>query len=202
MQKSTDLRFLKKILTDTEIEQVRSSSHPDAALWSFWACKEAAYKVIQKQTSDAASVPRRWSVGFQTPVNSAVGLQTLKKNYRDGAVWVPDFDAVYFRLFDFSSYLHCIATNAFGVMDNIMAHVDRMPDQESSAGVDPSWFVRLNLIRSLAAALHIPEEDLRVIRETKNGVLTPPRLFIAGIPSGIELSISHDGRYVAYAYLT
>ena len=202
VQKSTDSRFLKKILTDTEIEQVKNSSHPDELLWSFWACKEAAYKVIQKQTSNAAFVPRRWSVGFHTFVNSTVGLQTLRKNYRDGAVWVPDFDAVYFRLFNFPSYLHCIAADAAGALNHIMAYVDRMPDQESSAGADPSLFVRLRMIHSLAVALYIPEKDLQIIRDTENGGLTPPRLYISGVPSGIEISISHDGQYVAYAYMT
>lgn len=200
-QKSTDSRFLRKILTDTEIEQVRSSGDPDAALWSFWACKEAAYKVIQKQTSGAAFVPRRWSVCFQASVNSPVGLQTLKEDYRDGAVFVPGFDAVYVRLFPFFSYLHCIAVDAFCVMDNIIAHVDRMPDQETSGGADPSLFARVRLVRSLAAALQLPEEDMRIIRETKDGGLMPPRLYIAGVPSGIEISISHDGDYIAYAYI-
>jgi len=56
-----DSRFLKKILTDTEIKQVGRSDHPDMALWSIWTCKEAAYKVLKKQTGYAAFVPRRWS---------------------------------------------------------------------------------------------------------------------------------------------
>jgi hypothetical protein len=196
------LRFLKKILTDTEIEQVRSSDAQDEVLWSFWACKEAAYKVIQKQTSNATFVPRRWSVGFQTLLDSSVSLQTHKKNYRDGSVWVPGFDAVCFRLFYFSSYLHCIAADAYCAMENIVAGVERMPEQENAPGADPSVFVRLRMIHSLAAALRIPEEDLQIIRKTENGGLTPPRLYIAGVPSGMELSISHDGRYVAYAYMS
>jgi len=50
-----DSRFLKKTLTDEEIEIVNLSRNPDTALWSFWACKEAAYKVIKNLTMKTLS---------------------------------------------------------------------------------------------------------------------------------------------------
>ena len=62
--KSQDSRFLKKILTNAEIEFVQNAENPDAALWSLWACKETAYKVIKKSFPDAAFLPRRWQVTF------------------------------------------------------------------------------------------------------------------------------------------
>ena len=60
--KSRDSRFLKKILTDAEIEYVKNADGPDQALWSLWACKETAYKVIKKILPDIVFAPRQWQV--------------------------------------------------------------------------------------------------------------------------------------------
>jgi len=195
------LRFLRKILTDTEIEQVRNSCNPDTALWSFWACNEAAYKVIQKKTSGAAFVPRRWSVHYQARVDSPGGLPPAAGHYGDGEVVIANSDPVYLRLFTFPSYIHCLAADESRGIDQIMAHVDAIPERTGPQGTDPSLFVRMRLIRSLAGDLCRPEEDLRIIREKKKDGLGPPVLYIADAPSAIDLSISHDGRYVAYAYI-
>ncbi len=196
-----DLRFLKKILTDTEIEQVRCSGNPEAVLWSFWACKEAAYKVIRKKNSRAAFVPRRWSVRYQTSPDSHDGLYPLPEGCKDGEVAVCDSDKIYVRLFTFPSYVHCTATDTPESMDRIVAGVDWLPELENSRRADPSSFVRLRLSRRLADSLCLPEEIIRIVRKKKNDGLGPPLLYISGIQSAIDISISHDGRYVAYAYL-
>jgi phosphopantetheine--protein transferase-like protein len=200
IQKSTDSRFLKKILTDTEIEQVRSSSDPDAALWSFWACKEAAYKVMRKKTSGAAFVPRRWFVRYQADLNSSDGLHPWPNGYRDGEVIISPSDTVYIRLFSFPSYTHCLAADAPEAVSRIVARVDRLPEPENSQ-TDPSGYVRMKLIHCLAVALGLSEDDMRIVRETKSDGLGPPLLYISGVQSAIDLSISHDGCYVAYAYM-
>jgi len=44
----------KKILTDAEIEFVKNAERSDEALWSLWASKETAYKVINKTYPDTS----------------------------------------------------------------------------------------------------------------------------------------------------
>lgn len=196
-----DLRFLKKILTDTEIEQVRSSGDPDEALWSFWACKEAAYKVIQKKNGGAAFVPRRWSVRGQVPLNAFVDRKPSPNDYRKGEVMIPGSDPVYFHRFTCSSYVHCLAADVPGRINQIIARVDHVPGPALHQPADPSSLARTKLIRLLARELRCPENDLRIIREKNDGGLGPPILYVAGAASAVDLSISHDGQYVAYAYL-
>lgn len=198
-KKSTDLRFLKKILTDTEVEQVRNSCHPEAELWSFWACKEAAYKVIQKKNNGSAFVPRRWSVFYQTALNAPAD-PLLRNNYRDGEVAISGFENVHVRLFSFPAYLHCLAAETPDVVKQVVAGVDCLPDLENDQDADPSSFVRMRLIYRLAGDLFLPQKDMRIIREAKDGGLGAPLLYVAGLPSAIDISISHDERYVAYAY--
>ena len=89
MGKSGDSRFLKKILTDAEIEDVKNADNPDMALWSLWACKETAYKVIKKYLPDTAFVPRRWQTVFTKS----------QSKYSDGEVTIPEKCSVYIRLF-------------------------------------------------------------------------------------------------------
>jgi phosphopantetheinyl transferase (holo-ACP synthase) len=65
MKKSMDSRFLKKIITDEEIEIVNLAQNSDIALWSFWACKEVAYKVMKKSHNEDSLIPHRQSVNIR-----------------------------------------------------------------------------------------------------------------------------------------
>ena len=91
--KSKNSRFLKKILTDVEIEFIKNTERSEAALWSFWACKEAAYKVKIKSFPGIPFIPRRWQVVFNK----------LQSEYSDGEVIIPGKGSVYIRLFFESS---------------------------------------------------------------------------------------------------
>lgn len=213
MQKSTDLRFLKKILTDTEIEEVRCSDQPDAALWSLWACKEAAYKVIKKQTSDAAFVPHRWSVCLQRS-SSAIeqdGLHIARPHPEDenpsafaaGEVGLSDSRTIPFFLFSSTSYVHCLAADQSDVLDKAVWRVVALPDDLDEKGADPSAFARSRLACALSTALQIDQARIKISRmPRKRGELEPPAVYLDGIKMNIDISLSHDGQFVAYAYLT
>ena len=195
------MRFLKKILTDTEVEQVCCSGNPEAALWSFWACKEAAYKVVQKKDHHAAFLPGRWSVRYHDFQDLPEKHPSLQSDCREGEVVIPGSGNVYVHLFTFPSYVHCIASDTSEGVNRIVARVNRLPRPKNSLHTDPSLFVRSKLLRCLARHLRLPARDLKIVREPQTDGLGPPLLYIAGARSVIDLSISHDGCYVAYAYL-
>lgn len=197
-QKSTDLRFLKKILTDTEIDEVRNSRDPEAALWSFWTGKEAAYKVMRKKNSAAAFVPRRFAVRYSISRNVFSDFQFPHSDYQDGEVVISDTDTVYIRLFTFSTCVHCLAADVPEAMNKIVSGIDRITNQGDD---DLSDFVRQNLVRCLAANLNLPVRDMQIIRRKQGGEPGEPLLYIAGVASSIDLSISHDGCLAAYAYM-
>jgi hypothetical protein len=126
---------------------------------------------------------------------------SLQNDCREGEVVIPGSGNVYVRLFTFSSYVHCIASDTAEGLNRIVSRVDRLPGRESSLGTDPSLFVRSKLLRCLANHLYLPAGDVNIVREPQKDGLGPPLLYIAGVRSVIDLSISHDGYYVAYAYL-
>ena len=200
-RKSADSRLLKKILTDTEIDQTGYSADPEAVLWSFWAAKEAAYKVLLKKNGHAAFIPNRWSVRYRDFQGLYEGDFALRSGCREGEVMIPGAGRVFVRLFAFPSYLHCIASDSAGGMNHMIACVDQLPRQEEFLPADPSLFVRSCLLSNLAGHLQLPEGSMKIVRQPGKNGLGPPLLYIEGMESAMDLSISHDGNYVAYAYL-
>jgi hypothetical protein len=194
VKKSRDSRFLKKILTDEEIEIVNSAQNADSALWSFWACKEAAYKIIKKSHNEDSFIPRRWSVNIK--------LQSTKypSSYRKGHVTIPGRDAVYVRLFSHPSYVHCIGADSLSTLDHLSWGIDTLPLREDGRNDNPSLLARQCLVESLAGYLHLNASAIKIRRIKKEAVLQPPGVYIDGKRAAIDVSLSHDGRFIAYAF--
>jgi len=184
--KSRDSRFLKKILTDAEIEYIKNAASPDLALWSLWACKETAYKVVKKYLPDTAFVPRRWNVVFK--INQS--------GYAEGEVGIFGKGGVYFRLFSNSDYVHCVGTDNVAKLDKLVSSVDVLPEDESN----PSLFSRYCLAQNLAKHFSINFHQIKIKRTRQDGDLQPPRVYVDGRTMDIDVSLSHDGRFVAFVY--
>ena len=185
--KNRDSRFLKKILTNAEIEFVQNAGNPDTALWSFWASKETAYKVIKKFCPDTAFLPRQWQVIFNK----------TQSTYSDGEVIIPGKDRVYIRLFSNLQYVHCIGADALTALDKLIWSVDVLPEKEK---INPSLYLRYCLGQSLAKHFSLNFHHIKIKRTRENGELQPPRVYVSGRKTDIDISLSHDGRFVAYAY--
>jgi phosphopantetheine--protein transferase-like protein len=190
--KSRDSRFLKKILTNAEIEFVQNAKNPEAALWSRWSCKETAYKVIKKSCLNAAFLPRQWTVIFNKSAS----------RYSDGEVMIPGRDRVYIRLFSNSQYVHCVGTDCLAALDKLIWKVDVMPEEKDGKNIDPSIFSRNCLGQNLAQYFSLNFPDIKIKRIRSDGELQPPRVYVGGRKTDIEISLSHDGRFVAYAFIS
>jgi phosphopantetheinyl transferase (holo-ACP synthase) len=186
--RSRESRFLKKILTDAEIEFVRNAENSEETLWALWACKEATYKVKKKSFPDTAFIPRQWQVTFNN----------TKSTYSNGEVIIPGKGSVYVRLFSNLQYVHCVGADSIKALDNLIWSVDILPEEEE---INPSLFLRECLGKNLAKHLSLNFHDIKIKRTRKNGELQPPGVYISGRKTDIEISLSHDGRFVAYAFL-
>jgi len=184
--KSRDSRFLKKILTDAEIEFVRNAENPEAALWSLWACKETAYKVIKKSSPDIAFIPRRWQAVFAR----------FESECSEGEVIIPEEDGVYIRLFSNPDYIHCVGADGLAALNKLIWNVDILPEEET----DPSLFSRRCLAQSLAKNYSLNFHQIKIKRKRENAELQPPCVYIRGEKMDVDISLSHDGRFVAYAH--
>jgi len=141
--------------------------------------------VIKKTFPDAAFLPRQWQVTF--------GKTRSKKS--DGLVKVPDKGDVYIRLFSNPDYIHCVGTDKLTVPDKIICNVENLPGEKT----DPSLFSRLCLAQSLAKRFSLNLHQIKIKRTRTKGELRPPCVYIHGRKTDIDISLSHDGRFVAYA---
>lgn len=185
------MRFLKKILTNAEIEFVQSAENSDQALWSCWACKETAYKIIKKSCADATFLPRRWKVIIKNP----------KAACSDGEVKITDAETVYIRLFSHSRYVHCVGADSPADLDKLICKVEALPEKENEKRIDQSLFLRECLTRSLADFFRLNFSDIKINRIKEKNELRPPHVYINGKKSDVDISLSHDGQFIAYAFL-
>ena len=180
------MRYLEKILTDIEIKRVQSSTHPDQELWSCWACKEAAYKVIQKITSDAAFVPRRWSVCYQDSSSSKIWspIEASGKppfqNIISGVVIIPEIKEIPFYVESTLDYVHCVAADGYTALSQTIRQVHVLQADPPGAEEHPSMLVRLHLVRRLESLLQAAAGSIEIRRTEKNGDLQPPTVFHRG----------------------
>ena len=188
--KSRNSRFLKKILTNAEIEFVQNAKDPDATLWSYWACKETAYKVIKKSCLDAAFLPRQWTVIFNK----------IESTHLEGEVIIPRKNRVYIHLFSNPQYVHCVGSDNITALDKLIWSVDILPEGKDGKNIDPSFFSRNCLGQDLAQYFSLNFHNIKIKRARENGELQPPRVYVSGKKTNIDISLSHDGRFIAYAY--
>lgn len=192
VRKTLDLRFLKKILTSAEIEFVRSAKNPAAVLWSLWACKETAYKVMKKASADTAFLPSQWKVT----------ISETGRIYEQGEVIISASAGIFTRLFISEKYVHCIGTDDLRILDKIVWDVDIVPPPEARENVDPSLFVRDCLVRRVAGYFHLNYQHLEIRRVKNDGELQPPIIYYNEERYPVDVSLSHDGNFVAYSFIS
>jgi hypothetical protein len=188
--KSRDSRFLKKILTVAEIDFVQNAGNPDKALWSLWACKETAYKVKKKSCADAAFLPRWWTVIFKKAGSA----------YLDGEVKIPGAEAIYVRLFSHFRYVHCVGADHPADLDRLVCKAEVLPGQENEKIINSSSFARKRLALNIADFFRLNLNDIKINRVQDKSELRPPHIYIGGKKSDMDISLSHDGQFVAYAF--
>jgi phosphopantetheinyl transferase (holo-ACP synthase) len=169
-------RFVARVCDASERDALARAPHPKVLLWSFFAAKEAAYKVVAKLGPPPPFAHRRFVVAL-------------------------DLRSVSFGSFSFrlkieveATYVHAVATTDVEFPLHAVANVPEGAD----LGVEARGLLRTSIARRLGWR----ESDLAVVRppraESFDG-LAPPALLREGRPTGIDVSLSHDGRYVAFA---
>ncbi|HUH02657.1 MAG TPA: 4'-phosphopantetheinyl transferase superfamily protein [Kofleriaceae bacterium] len=169
-------RFVARVCGPAERDRVAAAADPAALLWSLFAVKEAAFKVVSKLRPGIAFAHRRFEVSED--------LRTVR------------YDDVVLRasVLNHGDYIHAVVL--LGEADCIHAV------REVNPGADSSAAARALLAASLAEELGCAPGDIAVQRTPLPGSWTgfaPPELMIRGAPAGRDISLSHDGRFVAFA---
>ncbi len=162
-------RFVARVCSESERALLARSAAPKVLLWSLFAAKEAAFKALSK-SGPLVFAHRRFVV--------SADLRSV--SYDKQVLWARvDLDG---------PCLHAIAWTD-----------DEMPVsgvEQISPGVDASAAARALLVRSLGGG------GLTVERAPLPGSWNgygPPKLFRDGLEVSLDISLSHDGRFVGFA---
>jgi hypothetical protein len=217
--KSGDRRFLDRVFSAREQRLIGTAELPDVLLWALWAAKEAAYKAVSRNDPTVCSIPRRYPVlldrekvravqcgaaGAVCPVapgdSYSVGLGLMGAAgdacRLTGRVLTPGGGGLALRIAVTDGCVHALAAGASEAFDHIVERVDFC--EEGGDTDDPSAFVRARLIREIAGRRHLPAEEIEIRKDPE--CPGAPRVFHRGLPLADEISLSHDGRFTAFAW--
>jgi phosphopantetheine--protein transferase-like protein len=211
-------RFVERVFSPKEQETIHASVDPDRMLWLHWAAKEAAYKVACKFLTHPVFTHSRFEVTLQRhPASCASGCdcqQTLPARVSYNGVVVA-----------LNILLSHVAVHAYGaaVADGTAGRPEEViagmaagePGAQRGLGslavsfsaaelrsihTRQSALVRLHAKAALARHLGLPPDRLQIIRPGSKGDWQPPRVFIDDQSADIDLSLSHHGAFVAWAF--
>lgn len=203
LEKIRDRRFLDRVFTDSErifIEQYQE--YGNDALWALWAAKESAYKALSKGTPDVPSTPRRYRVDFSVlapdGTKSSDG-QVQKIGPNKDSIWTgivkTPAENVFCQALLTPDYVHCLAVTGGCLQEKRMiSQVLKWNEQQ-----DPSVTLRRAAIQRIADTALLNPSAIEIKRHPTPKGLGPPRVFVHHQPSTIDISLSHDGRYGAFA---
>ncbi len=101
------------------------------------------------------------------------------------------------KVFVFQSHLHCIGTSGNPrILDTVLWGYHRMDHPPTC----PSAAVRTLALGHIARCLNLSAEDMEIRNDIHNYGTGPPMLYIKGERAPIDISLSHDERFVGYGF--
>jgi len=167
-------RFDARVFTREERALLSAAPDPERLRWSLWAAKEAAYKCLKKLAPETCFSPVRFAVQLEAGRVDCGGRRLRVALFAEG-------DA-----------LHAVATDAGDPEHAVLRVVAALPAGESLDA--SSRAVRVLAREAAAAQLGCQTDEIEVTREGRR-----PRLHRRGASVGIDLSLSHHGRFLAAA---
>jgi hypothetical protein len=199
--KSLDTRFIDRVFTLDEQEQIVNDGYPDVLLWGLWAGKETAYKILSKVYGHVTSAPRKYEVRKSVSEDN----HDNKSLFMSGVVRTP-YDPVSIRIYGEADYIHCIGvTGAEAMMNSVIWGIHKpepVKGEEYSYSPDAaSSEIRKVATKKMAIYCKEDIDNIDIIRFKGSHGLGPPTVYIKGKEAMIDISLSHDGHFLSYAFL-
>ena len=168
-------RFDDRVFDETERAVIAASVQGDRVRWFLWAAKESAYKAARKEDPRVVFAPSRFAVRLRAPTHAVVTAGDRRFHVELTA----DAECV-----------HAVAHTADDPRAVIWSAVaPLLPDAAASAAV------RRLAVEAVARTLGVETKEV-VIRQNRH----IPTLRLRGRSGGVDVSLSHHGRFVAFAY--
>lgn len=182
-------RFDERVFSPAERRAIAKDETPHARRWAHWAAKEAAYKLAKQVDASFVFSPITLCADYQNPqpVDGEIAL-------RRGSLLLPRAVArglreLEIRSFETANRVHAIALPRGTDWEAVVHSVEEIP-----SGTDPSEAVRDLARTAIARDLGIDVARVSIGRRDKI-----PTALVDGARSLLALSLSHHGRFVAFA---
>jgi len=176
-------RYLEKVFTQTERSFINEFEDPHLPQL-FWTLKESVYKTLVKMGC-------RYRF---CPINLEIDTERIRFNQQIVVQVSYKAHLIVAKAFQFPDYIHSIAATDLNEIERINYKVFEIKPLQVGA---QSHLVREFFIANYARDFSVSAEDLNIHSDYKTGV---PAVVCNGIVCNIDLSFTHDGVYVAYAY--
>jgi len=202
MGKSRDIRFVNRVFTQDEQKRILNSANPDTMLWALWTGKEAAYKVVSKSHPVISSAPHAYKVNFEGEGIAELDSNSSRRYNFSGVVETP-CGLIPVRIFQTCDSIHCIGTTgASEAIDSVAWGVRRIGRGLRVTPHLKSFIVRKAARRHLSLYLNRDPDEIEIHRLKGPRGLGPPIVYVKDQETGVDISLSHEGDFVAYAFVT
>lgn len=171
-------RFAERVFSTAERVALAASGSRQLLHWAFWAGKESAYKALERLAPETVFSPKEFEVALSPlPAAGEAGVAVGWVYHRG-------------RRFDLELHLngasvHAVAKSADAAGARVLREVD---EAQGDSGVA----VRRLAVRAIGSALGLDPAGLRIVNR-------PPLVTHRDCPLGVDVSLSHHGRFVAFA---
>ncbi len=211
--KAADARFVSRVLDEVEAGAVRAAAQPDVELWSHWASKEAAFKTATKLRGKPpvfrhAAFGVRWG-GPRREGEPRMGMVSYEE-LRIPVMVVADADVIQAVCYTHPRPAAVREEVRLGLepldapgapwsgplVDLLVGFTEREADAISTRR---SAAVRIGARMELADMLRIDVSRVEIVCDPGLPGRRPPRVLVDGSPARADVSLSHHGRWIAWA---
>ena len=213
--RAADDRFVRRVFDLDEQRGIRAAGGSDLEIWSRWAAKEAGFKAISKAIgSPPPFVHSAFKVAWNDVSDVADGMARagairygeyvarVTVAVRPGAVhavahWVDAGTVDPVLLEPRVAMIESPGSRWAGSKEELMRalsarEADAVYSRESAA-------VRIGARADLAELLGVAESRLEIVCAPGPTSQRPPRVLLDGREAPADVSLSHDGRWIAWA---
>jgi hypothetical protein len=199
--KSQDDRFLRRVFLPEEQSQISLDSDSDCILWVLWAAKETAYKIISKINPAIPSGPLKYRVHLEETVSLSPRTPGFRNGHFSCLVETP-VGSVKICALTGADYVHAYGSWGDQATAGAMHLKVFRLDQPCFHRQPESDVVRKVLCGYLGRFWHIPSGQIVIQRDQNARGAGPPVVYIQGERAPMDTSLSHHGRYGAFALFT
>ena len=171
-------RFDERVFSATERDRLEASGSRHRLHWAYWAAKESAYKALKRLAPEVVFSPREFEVDLSPlPVAGVAAVAAGWVHHRGRRFCL--------EVRQDGESVHAMATSADAAGARVLWNVDQPVG-------DPTVGVRRLAVSAIGSALGLEPADLRIVHR-------PPLVTHRERPLAVGVSLSHHGRFVAFA---